>query len=50
MSKPPLHNITETRDWSRILLSLGIGIAVIILAAQGDLTAAVVAAAGTLIR
>lgn len=50
MSKRSLHTITETRDWSRILLSFSVGIAVIILAAQGDLTAAVVTAAGALIR
>lgn len=50
MSKRSLHTITETRDWSRILLSAAVGIAVIILAAQGDLTAAVLTAAGALVR
>jgi hypothetical protein len=46
----PSHHISETRDWSRILLSAGIGIAVVILAAQGELTAAGLAAAGALLR
>lgn len=50
MSKRSLHTIAETRDWSRILLSLSVGIAVIILAAQGDLSAAVLAAAGAVLR
>lgn len=50
MSKRSLHSITETRDWSRILLSAAVGIAVIILAAHGDLSAAVLTAAGALLR
>lgn len=48
MSKRSLHTITETRDWSRILLSAALGIAII--TAQGDLSAAVIAAAGALVR
>lgn len=51
MSKrPPSHIVTETRDWARIVLATGTGIAIVILAAQGDLTAAVLAAAGALLR
>lgn len=50
MSKRSSHTITESRDWSRILLSFAVGVAVIILAARGDLSAAALTAAGTLLR
>ena len=48
--RPSSHTITETRDWARIVLAAGIGLAVVILAAQGDLSAAVVTAAASLLR
>lgn len=46
----PHHTVTETRDWARIVLAAGLGIATIVLAIQGDLSAAVVAAAASLLR
>lgn len=48
--RPPSHTITETRDWARIVLAAGIGLATVILAARGDLSAAVVTAAASLLR
>lgn len=46
----PNHHIAETRDWSRMLLSMGIAIAIVIVAAQGELTIAVLTAMGALLR
>lgn len=46
----PLHTVTETRDWAKIVLAAGVSVAVILLAAQGDLSAAVVTAAAGLLR
>lgn len=51
MNQPPRsHNITETRDWAKILFAAGAAVALVILAAKGDLSAAALAAAGSFLR
>ena len=49
-TRRPAHQITETRDWARIVLACGVGLALVIMAAHGDLSAAVVAGAAGLLR
>lgn len=39
------HTITETRDWSKVVLATGVGVSFIILALQGDITGAVLLSA-----
>ncbi len=48
--RPRMHSITETRDWAKILLAAGAAIALVILAAKGELSAAAIAAAGSFLR
>lgn len=40
-----IQNITETRDWAKIVFALTFGVAVIILAAKGELNDAALLAA-----
>ena len=49
-TRHPHHQIAETRDWARIVLAAGVGIALVILSLQGELSAAVVGAAAAIIR
>ena len=46
----PNHNISETRDWARMILAAGVAVAMIVVAAQGEVPAAALAHAISLLR
>jgi hypothetical protein len=41
----PNHIITETRDWAKVVLAAGVGVSLVVLSFQGDLSAAVLLSA-----
>lgn len=49
-TRRPNHQITETRDWAKIVLACGVSLSLIVLAVQGEFSPAVIASAAGLLR